>query len=73
MRILHLCLSAFYIDEAGYQENHLVQQHVKDGHEVLVIASTETFDGKGGLNCKGGSIWVDGAKVITSICEVVAT
>lgn len=43
MRIAHLCLSCFYIDGYGYQENELVRQHVKDGHEVLVIASTETF------------------------------
>ncbi len=66
MRVLHLCLSAFYIDEAGYQENHLVRQHVKDGHEVLVIASTETFDGKGGLEYKepGSYLGSDGAKVI---------
>ena len=49
VKILHLCLSCFYIDDAGYQENYLVRQHVDDGHDVLVIASTETFDGKGGL------------------------
>mgnify|MGYP003135185223 CR=1 FL=1 len=66
MRILHLCLSCFYIDEAGYQENQLVRQHVEDGHEVLVIASTETFDGKGGLGYKepGSYVGSDGAKVI---------
>ena len=66
MRILHLCLSCFYIDDAGYQENHLVRQHVADGHEVLVIASTEIFDGKGGLGYAepGSYIGSDGAKVI---------
>ena len=66
MRILHLCLSNFYVDEAGYQENHLVRQHVDDGHEVLVIASTETFDGKGGLEYREPESYLgsDGARVI---------
>lgn len=66
MRVLHLCLSCFYIDDAGYQENHLVRQHVDGGHDVLVIASTETFDGKGGLGytVPGTYIGSDGAKVV---------
>ena len=47
MRIAHLCLSNFYIDGFGYQENDLVREHVAAGHEVMVIASTETIqDGK---------------------------
>ena len=43
-----ICLSCFYIDGFGYQENELIRQHVSDGHDVFVIASTETFgrDGK---------------------------
>lgn len=45
MRIVHLCLSNFYIDGYAYQENELVAQNVHDGHEVTVIASTESFDG----------------------------
>lgn len=44
MRIVHLCLSCFYIDGYAYQENELVAQHVRDGHDVTVIASTESFD-----------------------------
>ena len=44
MRILHLCLSNFYIDGYSYQENALVAQNVADGHDVRVIASTEVFD-----------------------------
>lgn len=44
MRIMHVCLSNFYIDGVGYQENFLVRQHVHDGHDVLVVASTETYD-----------------------------
>lgn len=66
MRVLHLCLACFYIDDAGYQENHLVRQHVDDGHDVMVIASTEVFDGKGGLSFAkpGNYLGSDGARVV---------
>jgi 1,2-diacylglycerol 3-alpha-glucosyltransferase len=66
MKVLHLCLSCFYIDEAGYQENQLVRQNIADGHEVLVIASTEIFDGCGGLKYIEPSSYrgSDGAQVI---------
>lgn len=43
MKIAHLCLSCFYIDGYRYQENELVREHVESGHEVLVLASTETY------------------------------
>jgi hypothetical protein len=43
LKIVHLCLSNFYIDGYTYQENELVRQHVEDGHEVTVIASTENY------------------------------
>lgn len=43
MRVVHICLSNFYIDGFSYQENELVAQNVKDGHDAVVIASTETF------------------------------
>ncbi len=43
MKIVHLCLSCFYIDGYTYQENLLVRQHVADGHDVVVIASTENY------------------------------
>lgn len=49
MRILHLMLSNFYIDGFGYQENVLPKQNHIDGHEVKIIASTETFDTSGNL------------------------
>lgn len=49
MRILHLCLSNFFIDNVLYQENELVRKHVEQGHDVLVIASTETMDNSGNL------------------------
>lgn len=47
MKIVHCCLSNFYIDDFAYQENELVAQHVADGHQVLVIASTESLDKAG--------------------------
>lgn len=43
MRIAHLCLSCFYIDGYSYQENILSKLNKLNGHEVLIIASTETF------------------------------
>ena len=43
MRILHLCLSCFYIDGYNYQENNLPRINAEDGNEVLIIASTVTF------------------------------
>jgi 1,2-diacylglycerol 3-alpha-glucosyltransferase len=47
MRILHLCLSNFYVDGYSYQENELVRQNVIDGHVVEIIASTETLNAEG--------------------------
>jgi len=49
MKILHLCLSCFYIDGFSYQENELARQNAEDGHDVLVIASTENYDANGRL------------------------
>ena len=43
MRILHCCLAAFYIDNFGYQENILPKMHKLQGHEVFILASTETY------------------------------
>lgn len=43
MRVLHLCLSCFYIDGYQYQENILPRIHKEQGHDVKIIASTETF------------------------------
>lgn len=49
MKIVHLCLSNFYIDNYSYQENMLPKYHVKMGHDVTVIASSFSFNehGKG--------------------------
>lgn len=47
MKIVHFCLSNFFIDGRLYQENELVREHARAGHDVLVVASTETFDEQG--------------------------
>lgn len=47
MKIVHLCLSNFYIDNFSYQENMLPKYHVLQGHEVAVIASLVSFDANG--------------------------
>ena len=43
MRILHCCLSCFYIDGYNYQENILPKINKQDGHDVMIVASTETY------------------------------
>lgn len=43
MKILHVCLAAFYIDNYSYQENILPRMHKLLGHGVRILASTETF------------------------------
>lgn len=48
-RILHLCLANFYIDNYSYQENILPKEHKNLGYEVLIVASTESFDSVGNL------------------------
>lgn len=65
MRILHLCLSNFYVDGFSYQENELVRQHVHDGHVVEVIASTEVIGSNGALSHQpsGRYLGTDGAMV----------
>lgn len=47
MKIAHLCLSCFYYDGFSYQENLLPRQNVADGHETIIIASTESIDKQG--------------------------
>ena len=66
MKIVHLCLSCFYIDGATYQENMLVKQHVTEGHDVLVLASTENHGPDGKLVYSSSRTYVgsDNARVI---------
>lgn len=47
MRILHLCLSASYVEGLSYQENLLSQYHKKMGYDVYVVASLKTFNKDG--------------------------
>lgn len=47
MKIVHLCLSAFFIDDYSYQENILPKYHVKMGYDVTVIASLVSFNEEG--------------------------
>ena len=44
MRIAHICLSDYYLDDRAYQENELVEEHTRQGHDVRVIASTQVLD-----------------------------
>jgi hypothetical protein len=66
MNIVHVCLSCFYIDGFSYQENELVRQHVSDGHDVLVIASTESKSPGGDLVYSAAKSYPgsDGAMVV---------
>lgn len=43
MKILHLCFGCFYIDGYNYQENVLPRINREDGHDVRILASTETY------------------------------
>jgi len=43
MKILHCCLSSFYIDRYNYQENVLPRINAEDGHDVKILASTEVY------------------------------
>lgn len=47
MKILHLCLGCFYIDNYSYQENLIPKYHKIMGNEVYIIASTISFDNNG--------------------------
>jgi glycosyltransferase involved in cell wall biosynthesis len=44
MRIIHCCLAAFYIDNYSYQENIIPKFHKNLGHNVFILASTETYN-----------------------------
>lgn len=44
MKILHLCISCFYIEGYNYQENIIPQINKKDGNDVYIIASNLVFD-----------------------------
>lgn len=66
MKIVHICLANYFADDQLYQENQLVRRHVEGGHEVVVIASTETFDAAGQVTYTSPKDYVgaEGARVI---------
>lgn len=67
MKIVHLCLSCFYIDNYSYQENMLPKYHVLQGHDVTVIASLVSFDSSGKpclLDSESTTVSKDGFKVV---------
>lgn len=43
MKILHVCICGPFTDGFAYQENQLIEQHVALGHDVTVIAATDTY------------------------------
>lgn len=47
MRVLHICLANFYIDNHSYQENMITKYHKLLGLEVEIIASLVSFDTDG--------------------------
>lgn len=65
MKILHCCLSCFYIDNYSYQENILPRINSQHGHNVEIIASTETFteEGKVGYIPANEYYTTDGIKI----------
>jgi 1,2-diacylglycerol 3-alpha-glucosyltransferase len=48
MRIVHLCLSSFYIENFGYQENIIPKYNKIDGHDVSIIASRFSYNESNG-------------------------
>lgn len=49
MKIVHLCLASFYLDNYAYQENMLPKFHKQLGYDVEIIASTQSFDDHGNM------------------------
>lgn len=47
MKITHVCLGCFYIDNYTYQENMIPKYHKLMGYNVSIIASTLSFDADG--------------------------
>lgn len=44
MRILHIGLSCHFTEGMAYQDNQLVDQNVRDGHEVLYISDSTQYE-----------------------------
>lgn len=48
MKVVHLCLSCFYIEGFGYQENVLPRYHRRMGHDVTIVASRFSYSSRTG-------------------------
>jgi len=46
MKIVHIMISCFYIEGAGYQENLLPRAQIREGHNVTIISSQYCFNSK---------------------------
>jgi len=66
MKVVHICLSNIFVDGYSYRENELVREHVRSGHDVVVLCSTETYSEKGKFEyiAPGEYAGVEGARVI---------
>lgn len=43
MKIVHIGLASYYTDGMAYQDNQLVEQNVRDGHEVVYISNAQKY------------------------------
>lgn len=50
MKVVHVCLACFYIDDYSYQENILPKYHKRLGYDVSIVASLLSFDKSGDRN-----------------------
>lgn len=67
MKIVHLCLGNYFVDNYSYQENMLTKYHSKMGYDVVVIAKIYSFDEHGVVITKGKTETYynsDGVKII---------
>lgn len=66
MRVAHVCLSNLFADGFGYQENELVKAHLRQGHDVMILCSTETLSsaGKRTYLSPGAYVGEEGAYVV---------
>ena len=44
MKIAHIGLAAFFTDGMAYQDNYLVEQNVRDGHQVLYVSNAAKYE-----------------------------
>lgn len=65
-KIVHIMISAFYIEGAGYQENLLPRAHKRMGMDVTIITSQFCFNSKNKVGSRPAGTYIndDGIKVI---------